>query len=262
MMKKILAVLLAAVMTFGLVPVMRQEALADGSKLIAFTFDDGPSYYTSQLLDGLEARGVVATFFMCGINGASGTSNYQSLLPRMYDDGCQLANHTWDHSYLANMSSSNIRSAVSRVEAYLFQALGGSYTDFVRTPGGQNNSNIRSSVSAPIILWSLDTEDWRYRNEDTVYNTIVRNASDGDIVLMHDLYPTSIRGALRAVDTLKSKGFEFVTVAELFRRRGITPKSGTVYTGAPNRGTTLDPYKAPTMSAYVDEASGKVRVTC
>ena len=262
MMKKILAVVLAAALALGFVPVLRQEAAADSTKLIAFTFDDGPSYYTSQLLDGLESRGVVATFFMCGVNGASGTSNYQSLLTRMYNDGCQLANHTWDHSYLSSMSSSSIRSAVSKVEAYLFQAVGGQYTDFVRTPGGQNNATIRSSVGTPIIYWSLDTEDWRYRNEDTVYNTIIKYASDGDIVILHDLYPTSVKAALRAIDTLKSKGFEFVTVTELLRRRGITAKAGTVYTSAASSGTTLPAYAAPTMSATVDEASRTISVAC
>ena len=249
--KRILIILLIAALCATGIPAMTTRAAADGAKLVAFTFDDGPNQYTSQLLDGLEARGVVATFFMNGSNGAGGVSNYASLLPRMYNDGCQLANHTWDHTYLASLSSSAIVSEVTRVETYLYNAVGGTYRDFVRTPGGQLNSTIRSSVGAPIILWSVDTNDWRYRDESTVYSNIVNGVSDGSIVLMHDLYITTVRAALRAIDTLKAQGYEFVTVAELMRRRGITPQNGSVYYSAPNEGINLPAYSAPNVTMTI-----------
>lgn len=225
-------------------------AAAAGAKLIAFTFDDGPSAYTSQLLDGLEERGAAATFFMNGVNGSSGIVNYASLLTRMREEGHQLANHTYSHILPFNTQSiSTISSEVSRVESLLFERMGGSYTDMVRTPGGALGAAVQTAVPAPIILWSVDPLDWRYRNADTVYQNIISEAQDGAIVLLHDLYPTSVQGALRAIDTLKAQGYEFVTVAELLRRRGITPVNGQAYYSAPNTGTNLPGYSAPAISS-------------
>lgn len=226
------------------------KAASTDAKLIAFTFDDGPSAYTAQLLDGLKARGAVATFFMNGVNGASGIVNYSSLLTRMRDEGHQLANHTYSHIVPFNtQSASTVSSEVSRVESLLFARMGGSYTDMVRTPGGALGTTVQNNIPAPIILWSVDTLDWRYRNADTVYNNILSGAQDGAIVLLHDLYQTSVQGALRAIDTLQAQGYEFVTVAELLRRRGITPADGKVYYSAPNNGTNLPAYTAPAISA-------------
>ena len=111
-------------------------AASANTKLIAFTFDDGPSTYTAALLDGLKARGAKATFFMNGTNGSHGIVNHKDLLTRMRDEGHQLANHTYQHLIpFDNYSASTISSEVSRVESLLFDRMGGSYTDMVRTPG-------------------------------------------------------------------------------------------------------------------------------
>lgn len=234
---------------------------ASADKLIAFTFDDGPSAHTAELLDGLEQRGAVATFFMNGSNGAGGIVNHRELLQRMIEDGNQLANHTYAHAALSTLSASGMANEVAGVESLLFEAMGGSYIDMVRTPGGAVNDAISRSISAPVVLWSVDTLDWKTRNADSVYNTILNQAKDGSIVLLHDLYSTSIEGALRAIDTLQAQGYEFVTVAELLRRRGITPENGKTYHSAPNEGITLDAYSAPTVSAQADAASGAMKIT-
>ncbi len=260
MIKRLYALLLAAALL--VVPFAQNAAaLGDGTepaamgantgtKLIAFTFDDGPSAYTAGLLDGLKARGAHATFFMTGVNGGSGIVNRASVLTRMRDEGHQLANHTYSHIVPFNtQSASTISSQVSRVEQLLFQYMGGSYTDMVRTPGGALGTNVQNNVPAPIINWSVDTLDWKYRNADTVYNNIISGAQDGAIVLLHDLYPTSIQGALRAIDTLQAQGYECVTVAELLRRRGITPVSGRAYYSAPPAGVNLPAYSAPVISS-------------
>lgn len=223
------------------------------TKLIAFTFDDGPSTYTASLLDGLKARGVKATFFMNGTNGPHGIVNHKDLLTRMRDEDHQLANHTDRHLIpFDGYGASTIASEVSRVEHLLFDRMGGAYIDMVRTPGGAVGGAVKSTVAAPVILWSVDTLDWKYHNANTVYNNIIKGARDGSIVLMHDIYKTSVQGALRAVDTLKNQGYEFVTVAELLRRRGVTPQNGKVYTSAPNTGTNLPAYSAPAITSTTD----------
>ena len=243
-MKKVTALLIAVMLMVPLLgATVSTKAEASTTKLVAITFDDGSSQYTETLLDGLESRGVVATFFMCGENGSYGVKNYNKYLSRMVADGDQLANHTWSH----NASVSTLSSQINQVGSYLTNAMGGNYNYLVRIPGGANSEAIRSASGHPLILWSVDTLDWKYRNATTVYNNIINNTTDGSIILLHDIYSTSVQGALSAIDTLKSKGYEFVTVSELFRRRGITLQNGTVYSSAPNKGTTLPAYSAPTI---------------
>lgn len=255
MRKRLSALLLGLALLLSSLPLAAAAeqtpvAASTGAKLIAFTFDDGPSVYTPTLLDGLKARGAKATFFMNGVNGSHGIVNHKSVLTRMRDEGHQLANHTYQHLIpFDKYGASTIASEVSRVESLLFDRMGGAYTDMVRTPGGALGGAVKTTVAAPIILWSVDPLDWKYRNANTVYNNIVRSAHDGAIVLVHDIYQTSVQGALRAIDTLKSQGYEFVTVAELLRRRGVTPQNGVVYTSAPNKGTNLPAYTAPTIAS-------------
>ena len=248
MKKKILSLLLSLALILPFIGGLSVPANAAGNKLIAITFDDGPGSYTSSLLDGLASRGVPATFFMCGVNGSYGVKNYNSLLTRMVSEGHQLANHSWEHPTFSKISGSQMQSQINQVGSYLTRAMGGNYNYLVRIPGGENNATIRANVAHPIITWSVDPVDWKYHNADTVYNNIMKSASDGSIILLHDIYQTSVQGGLRAIDTLKSQGYEFVTVSELFRRRGITLQNGTVYSNAPNRGTTLPAYSAPTIS--------------
>jgi hypothetical protein len=112
----------------------------------------------------------------------------------------------------------------------------------LRPPYGNYNSNVKAWAGCPLILWSVDPDDWKDRNATTVKNRIVSNAKDGSIILVHDLYSTSVQGAIAAIDELQSEGYTFVTVKELFRRKGITLQNGVVYTNAPNNGVDLGPY--------------------
>jgi len=269
-MKRILSVCVAAAMMLGMLafdmsaqPPAVITAAAAPSKLIAFTFDDGPGFYTDDLLDGLAERGAKATFFVNGENGPSlGAAFHTNLLRRMANEGHQLANHTYSHHVpFDGLSASSMISQVDSVNTYLYNAMGGTYQTLVRTPGGANSQTIRNTISSPIILWSIDTLDWKYRNSNTIYNHIVNKAYDGAIVLLHDIYSTSVNGALQAISTLQSRGYECVTVSELFRRRGITLQNGTVYTHAGNTATTLPAYSAPVINDTLDTVSGKAKIT-
>ena len=257
MKQRLFSFLIACTLMLTLLPMPATAAAAD-KKLVAITFDDGPSAYTASLLDGLKARGAYATFFMTGTNGPySGIAHQTDVLARMWQEGHQLANHTYYHNIkLAKLSSDAIRQEVTSVEEQLFRVTGQRYLDMVRTPGGATGGSIKTAIPAPIILWSVDTLDWKSRNEDTVYNNIVSKVSDGGIILLHDLYPTSINGALRAIDTLQKQGYEFVTVAELMRRRGVTPVNGTVYTKVPKNGSDLPAYTAPRLSVSYNMEMG------
>ena len=192
---------------------------------IALTFDDGPSPETTEhLLDGLKERGAHATFFLIGeqIDGI------EDVVTRMRDEGHQVGNHTYSHARLDRGSAAGL-SELDKADAQLCKVLGeGEY--WIRPPWGFVNDTIKKSVNVPLIYWSVDTEDWRSRNADLISHVIVQNAQNGDIVLLHDIYPASVDAALRAIDTLSAQGYQFVTVEELFSCCGVTPQCGHFYT--------------------------------
>lgn len=235
-------------------------------KLIALTFDDGPSSYTEALLDGFRDRHVVGTFFMNGENGTGGTcgikNGHEALLSRMWEDGHQMANHTYRHSSLRDLPVDQILSEVASVEELIFRAAGGEFECFVRTPYGYVNKMITDNVDAPIILWSANTQDWKYRDADYVYNKILSCARGGAILLMHDIYKSSVEGALRAVDALKEKKYEFVTVSELMRRTGVRLEKGTVYSRAKRGFHCLPSYQAPEVKSKKGSPCGLVEISC
>ena len=250
MRKRILALLLTVLMVTALLPF---GASASGEKLIAVTFDDGPSQYTSTLLDGLAARGVKVTFFMQGVNA----QNYTSVVRRAWNEGHQICSHTYNHPNLNTLSADAIRSQFSRTDTILDNALGFDQRYMIRPPYGNANQTVLSLGGVPFFYWSVDTRDWESRNADKVYNEFMRAARDGSIVLLHDIYSTSVSGALRAIDTLKSQGYQFVTVAELFYRRGVTLQNGTMYYNCyPNSNGTASALSTPVISQSANPNGG------
>jgi peptidoglycan/xylan/chitin deacetylase (PgdA/CDA1 family) len=99
-----------------------------------------------------------------------------------------------------------------------------------------------------MVCWSVDTEDWKSRDADAVLDIILRQADDGDIILLHDQYPTSVQAALQAVDHLTARGVRFVTVEELFRIKGTEPACGTVYYSARQSRAAEDTASCPDES--------------
>ncbi len=259
-MRKIVTKIIITLLVLAMLPVVSINANAEGEKLIAITFDDGPSRYTSALLDGLKARGAYATFFMTGVNGNSGVTNYPELVNRMWEEGHQLANHTYSHATLTNVSVNTMQDQIGGVQQFVFDRLGGSYSMMLRTPGGATNSTVKAYCGMPIILWSVDPLDWKYKDEDRVYNQVVSGAKDGAIILLHDLYKTSCDAALRAIDTLQSQGYTFVTVSELLRRKCSSVSNGQVFYSV-SGDTLLAPYSTPEIQVIEDKTAGQARVT-
>lgn len=197
-------------------------------KLIALTFDDGPSSATTPLLlDGLAERGVHATFFLVG----SMAADNHATVRRIADEGHQLGLHTYDHSSaqgLSGLSEPQFRAQVDTTRD-LLTALTGQTSFVFRPPYGFVDDSVRLWADAPIILWSVDTEDWRDQNAERIARHIISHAEDGAIVLLHDIFASSVDGALAAIDVLLAQGYRFVTVDELFAARGITLLDGEIY---------------------------------
>ncbi len=242
-MKRIITSLLIFAVLLSVFSFSVPAMAARDTKLVAITFDDGPSKHTEKLLDGLKQRGAKATFFMVGSN----IPYFADTVKRMKAEGHQLATHTMSHANLAKLSTSAIQKEVFGAEEKLAEIVG-NQKFYLRPPYGSFNTTVKNAVHSPMIYWSVDTEDWRYKNAQNVANVIVNSTRDGDIILLHDLYPTSVEGALMAIDTLQSRGYVFVTVEQLLKRRGIVAENGEVYFDAPNEGINLPAVIPPVIT--------------
>lgn len=255
-MKRFLTFVLALTIILGLGVTTPAQA-ASGGKLIALTFDDGPGAYTGRLLDGLKARGVKVTFFMVGRN----VKNRPGIVARAYQEGHQIANHSYDHPYLTSLSADNVRRQIRQTNDLLDNACGTGATYMVRAPYGSTNAAVRSAVGAPLVYWSVDPRDWKNRSASTVKSRVVNAAYDGAIILLHDTHSTSVDGALAAIDALLGQGYEFVTVAELFRRRGVTMENGVSYSSCKPNGTDPGPVAAPEISSRTVDSKLEITLT-
>ncbi len=200
---------------------------AEPEKLIALTFDDGPTAgATDDLLDGLAARGVRATFFLCGYR----MELFPELPARIAQYGHELAVHGFSHAYLQNLSQEAVESELSDTAALITELSGCAARTF-RPPGGLYSDAVRSAAEETglyLALWSIDPHDWRDRDAALIARRILSEARPGCVVLLHDLYRTSADAALSVVDALQSQGWEFVTVSELAERTGGVPAPGEI----------------------------------
>lgn len=220
--------LLALLGTAGIQPVLPVDAtvtLPAETKYIALTFDDGPRRGTTDvLLDGLKARGASATFFLVGDRIAGN----EDLVLRMAAEGHQVGNHTWSHVRLQGAEEAVIREEIQRTNQLLAELLGeGTY--WLRPPYGLIDESQRALVPVPMVKWSVDPLDWESRNTEKVLQAIMKAAKPGAIILLHDIYKTSVEAALKAVDALQAQGYWFVTVEELLTLNGIEAQPGVLY---------------------------------
>jgi len=187
-------------------------------KLIAFTFDDGPnSKTTNKLLDNLDKYNARVTFFVVG----NRVKTYEDTLKRAYNMGNLIGSHTYNHKNLFELDDNQIVDEIKKTNDVIKEVTG-SDTLYLRPPYGNTNKNIKNLVNMYNILWDLDTEDWKYKDKNKIAKYIIDNAHDGGIILLHDLYETSIDGALLAMEELSKNGYAFVTIEEMATLKGIT----------------------------------------
>ena len=207
-------------------------AIPECQKYIALTFDDGPRKGTTdRLLDGLRERGASATFFLVGEEAAANLE----LVKRMKAEGHQIGNHTWSHVRLENALQDTVQQEIRKTEELLTEVLGPSEY-WLRPPYGLISPGTEKEIKTPMVKWSVDPRDWESRDTAKVVKAVLKDAKPNSIVLLHDIYPTSVDAALKIVDTLQKEGYSFVTVEELLRLNGITPEPGKMYrSGAPGQ---------------------------
>ncbi len=178
---------------------------------IAITFDDGPSSrYTGRLLGGLKERNVKASFFLIGENAEENPE----LVERIYKEGHLIGNHTYSHVQMTHLSE---EAAVREIEKtdQVISAITGEHVAYMRPPFGAWQRELEVRMEVLPVLWSVDPLDWTTENVDEIVSKVVTEVEEGDIILLHDCYASSVEAALRIVDILQKEGYEFVTVDRL-----------------------------------------------
>lgn len=206
------------------------EVRSEEGKFAAITFDDGPSgHFTAELLDGLRERKVKATFFLCGYR----VDQFPTLTKQIAEEGHEIGTHSDAHRFFSDMSSGELCQDLSASMDKLEKVTGKRPT-LLRPPGGiYDREAIKETTCAdlPIILWSVDPDDWCCSCSDTVTQRVLSQVKSGDIILLHDMYDSSISAAFRIIDRMKEQGYIFVTVSELAAIRGTELQGGEVYYG-------------------------------
>lgn len=197
-------------------------------KLVCFTFDDGPyAPVTNKILDTLEKYNGRATFFVVGDRA----DTYSDEIIRASKKGCEIGTHTYSHVNLNSLSvpemQEEIKKSCDAISKYT-----GKKVKVLRPPEGAANDTVKANVGMPMVLWSVDSRDWDYRNADKDYQTVMDNVFDGSIVLMHDLYPETADAVARLIPELAKQGYKFVTFSELMKIRGVDVEPGEKYFSA------------------------------
>lgn len=201
--------------------------------MVCLTFDDGPNpTTTNRLLDALEENNVNATFFMLG-KLAKTVKGSESTLKRMKELGSELASHTYDHTQLTKLGNDALKEQIEGTANNIDSAAGGVEIKAMRPPYGSYNDAVKSAcvdANQSIVLWSVDTLDWKTKNVNATYETVMNTVQDGDIILFHDIYETSVDAAIKLIPALLDEGYQIVTLEEMAEARIGGMKAGEVYT--------------------------------
>ena len=194
-------------------------------KYVALTFDDGPDIKTTnRILNILKANDAKATFFVIG----SQVNKAKKVIKRAKSLGCVIGNHTFNHLNLQIKSNKLIKYQVRKTSKYVKKIIGKG-TLLVRPPYGSVNSRVKKAINKPMVLWSIDTMDWYTLNAKKVIRKVKKSVRDGDIILMHDIYPSTVKACKTIIPWLKKQGYELVTVPQLAKIKGKKLKNGVVY---------------------------------
>lgn len=179
-------------------------------KVIALTFDDGPSIYTEKILDVLNEYNAHATFFVIG----SKVKYYSDTLLKLLDSGNEIGNHTYNHKLVSKMSDEEFINQVNKTQEIIKEYTGFTPTLF-RPSYGSINKKQKSLIDLNTVLWTIDTLDWKYKNSKVIAKRVINKAKDGSIVLMHDIHKRDIEALRIILEELNE--YQFVTISDLIK---------------------------------------------
>jgi peptidoglycan/xylan/chitin deacetylase (PgdA/CDA1 family) len=188
----------------------------DGNPIVYFTFDDGPSSYTQQMVDLMAQYNGQGTFFMLGQQ----VDAQPALVRAAAQNGHYIANHTFSHTSLSGLGPEGFLSEVDRTRQAILNAAGDLFTldkdvRYLRPPYGETDANTRqyaANAGYAVVMWDIDPQDWRQPGADIISGHIVRSVYPGAIVLMHDgggARTQSVEALQTALRELSGQGYVF-----------------------------------------------------
>lgn len=195
-------------------------------KPLAITFDDGPSYYTAELLEALKAYNARATFFVLGSQAA----RHPDVLKMIENYDSEVASHSYYHNSYANFSTQQMLDDLRLTDKAIENA-GVRKPYLFRPPYGAYNTEtitVLRSEGKALVMWNIDTMDWAYRDAEYVKKYLLNHAREGSIILLHDIHKSSVDGFIAALPELVERGYSLVTVSELLEISGRSIEVGEV----------------------------------
>ncbi|MCI6789510.1 MAG: polysaccharide deacetylase family protein [Lachnobacterium sp.] len=209
----VFAYALGVMMSIGMqkLDVMSYSAKTADKNKVAITFDDGPNpEYTVELLEGLQKRGVKATFFVLGAE----VEKYPDIVKKIDDGGHLIGVHSYEH---VNFGQIGDEAAIEQIEKTqeAIHNVTGKYAGYIRPPYGCWKKSLDVEVPLIEVLWDIDPLDWATKDADTVVQRILKGVPEGSIILLHDASQSSVQAAFSVIDILQQENYEFVTVEDL-----------------------------------------------
>jgi len=214
-------------------PVENTGRIIDPDKpVVALTFDDGPNTTnTVTILDALEERGVVATYFVIGGNINDSTAE---IMKRAYALGCEYANHSWGWDSMGRKEADDIIESLTKTSDKIVEVLGeDARPRFFRAP----NLNTSADMIAVVkelgypLMNGIMGNDWTSIDAEGIFDLVVPKVQDGSIILLHDgsSNNATAEGIGAILDALLEQGFQFVTLSELFEIKDVEIEAGKTY---------------------------------
>ena len=195
---------------------IKKKNVSIDDKVVALTFDDGPSKYTDQILDILKKYNACGTFFLIG----NKVEFYSDTLRRMLEEGSEIGNHSYDHKLLTRLSKEAFQEEINKTQMAIKKVTGFTPTLFRPTYGGYNNT-LKSYTDLKFVLWDVDSRDWQVKSKEKILKNVLPNVKSGSIVLMHDNHEYSVNALEDMIESLKKQGYKFVTVTELLELKNL-----------------------------------------
>lgn len=190
----------------------KEKSIDYNKKVVALTFDDGPSKYTKEILNILKKHDSCATFFVVG----NKVEFYKNDLQRMIKEGSEIGNHSYSHKWLNRLSKDEFINEINKTQEIIKNLTGYLPKIFRPTYGGYND-NLKTYTNLRFVLWNVDSQDWKVKNTNKILKNILPNVKDGSIILMHDNHSYSYEALDELIVELKKENYQFVTVSELFK---------------------------------------------
>ncbi len=194
----------------------KKNTINEEDKVVALTFDDGPSKYTKDILDILKKYDACGTFFLIG----NKVSFYGEVLREMLSEGNEIGNHSYDHKYLTRLSEEEVKDEINKTQYEIKRVTGYTPTLFRPTYGGYNNT-LKSYIDLTFVLWDADSRDWSVKSTEGIMYNVFKDVKSGSIILFHDNHEYSVNALPSVIKELKKQGYKFVTVSELLELKKL-----------------------------------------